>query len=111
MTAASLRAHRLTLRIKIKGRLVAPVPEERHGRQVTYAQWGCRCGRCNEANNAHGRRTRKAREDRRIIRDGRWYAPDASTHGDYSTYVNWGCRCDPCTDANRDRAQAKRRAA
>ncbi len=49
-----------------------------------------------------------ARHAERIIRNERWFAPNAHYHGRPSTYSNWGCRCDPCTDAHRDYMQAKR---
>ena len=50
----------------------------------------------------------RARLNRRILRNGRWYAPcdnkgNRLQHGTASTYQNWGCRCFPCRNAHNDR--------
>lgn len=49
------RAARLARRVLVDGRLVAPVPVERHGTQALYTNWGCRCLRCTTANSADWR--------------------------------------------------------
>ena len=36
---------------------------------------------------------------RRVLRDGRAYAPDAPNHGTTNGYGKYGCRCEPCCDA------------
>lgn len=44
------RNERLALRVLEGGRLVAKtVPDEKHGSDSTYSNWGCRCQRCSEA--------------------------------------------------------------
>lgn len=48
-------ASRRARRVLTNGRLVAPVPPERHGRYTTYRNWGCQCQPCVKAgseNNA-----------------------------------------------------------
>lgn len=46
----SLVRKRMARRELIDGRLVAPVPAERHGKSVTYRNHGCRCVPCTVAN-------------------------------------------------------------
>lgn len=46
------RAARLARRVEIDGRLVAPLPPERHGLQASYTNWGCRCEDCTRANSS-----------------------------------------------------------
>jgi len=45
------RAARLARRVEVDGRLVAPLPEERHGQLGSYLNHGCRCESCTEANS------------------------------------------------------------
>lgn len=47
--------------------------------------------------------------DKRVIREGRWYAPDRP-HGLRDTYCRFGCRCEPCRDANAAYERARREA-
>lgn len=44
------RAIRLARRVLVEGRLVAPLPAERHGMQSSYTNHGCRCEECTAAN-------------------------------------------------------------
>ncbi len=44
------RAARLARRFEIDGRLVAPLPPEKHGLQSSYTNHGCRCAQCTAAN-------------------------------------------------------------
>jgi hypothetical protein len=46
----TLRTRRMAQRVLINGRLVAPLPPEKHGKQSTYSNWGCRCIPCTDAN-------------------------------------------------------------
>jgi hypothetical protein len=56
-------AQRRNQRVEVDGRLVAPLPADRHGRPGTYNNWGCRCEPCTEAHRNRQRRDRaKARE-------------------------------------------------
>lgn len=57
------RAARLARRVLVDGRLVAPVPPEKHGKATTYGNWGCRCEPCTQANNAgcYARRVERRR--------------------------------------------------
>lgn len=43
------KAARLARRVLIDGRLVAPLPEEKHGLRSTYVNHGCQCGPCTDA--------------------------------------------------------------
>lgn len=54
------REHRAK-RLLVNGRLVAPLPPEKHGTFRTYSHYGCRCEACSAA----GRAVNKARRDRR----------------------------------------------
>jgi len=60
VTIAAQRTARLTERILIDGRLVAPVPPEMHDRYTTYQNYGCRCIPCTTANSRKRRGDRKA---------------------------------------------------
>lgn len=55
-----LRAARFARRVEVEGRLVAPVPAERHGRMTTYNNWGCRCVPCTEDATAYKVAARRA---------------------------------------------------
>lgn len=48
------RALRLARRVLVDGRLIAPLPEDRHG-LGGYSNHGCRCETCSEANNVYSR--------------------------------------------------------
>jgi hypothetical protein len=128
---AGVRQRRLDRRTLINGRLVAPLPAERHGSTSAYANHGCRCEPCVAAINAYSRdyhsslpkpyqqrqraTAQQRRLDRRTLIDGRLVAPlPTERHGEMSAYTDHGCRCEPCVEANsaysRD-YQAGRRAA
>lgn len=49
------RAARLARRVRVDGRLVAPLPDEKHGTTSAYSNWGCRCLPCTEANTTEWR--------------------------------------------------------
>jgi hypothetical protein len=58
-----LNQQRRTRRVLIDGRLVAPLPADRHGRVSTYSGWGCQCEPCKQvgaAKNAQARTRRRA---------------------------------------------------
>jgi len=40
------RARNRARRVLVDGRLVAPLPEERHGTESTFNNWGCQCEPC-----------------------------------------------------------------
>lgn len=46
----TLRNQRTAQRVLIHGRLVAPLPPEKHGKYSTYVNWKCRCIPCTDAN-------------------------------------------------------------
>lgn len=106
--AARLRAQR----INVNGELIAPVPDDQHGRYTTYTYYACRCTRCR----AEGRRRYQARRDlildrdhqrarqrknQRVYRLGRWTHPDAP-HGTLTGYNCYYCRCLECSQAIAD---------
>lgn len=43
-------------RIWVGGRLVAPLPEQYHGKRSTYDYYGCRCDLCGKAASERPRR-------------------------------------------------------
>lgn len=45
-----MRRARADRRVEIDGRMVAPLPESRHGQYSTYVNWCCRCEKCAAAN-------------------------------------------------------------
>jgi hypothetical protein len=47
------RAARLARRVLVDGRLVAPLPPERHGLASSYSNHGCRCELCSQAGSAY----------------------------------------------------------
>lgn len=49
-----LRRARYDARVRIAGRLVAPVPKEKHGMSSTYTNHGCRCDPCSSAHSTRG---------------------------------------------------------
>jgi hypothetical protein len=44
------RHQRMDARVLVDGRLVAPLPPDRHGKVGTYRYHGCRCVPCTVAN-------------------------------------------------------------
>ena len=48
-----LRKTRFSKRVLVGGRLIAPVPTERHALMTTYNNWGCRCWPCTKAASAY----------------------------------------------------------
>jgi len=106
------RKGRLDSRIVVDGRLVAPVPPEKHGRASTYTNWGCRCQPCTEAQTSTFEATRRERFKRRQLVNGRLVATGNVQHGLATTYVNWGCRCpDCCRGMSNYHYQQRRRVA
>lgn len=55
-----LRKARFERRVLVEGRLVAPVPPERHGLMTTYNNWGCRCEACTKDATAYKVAARRA---------------------------------------------------
>lgn len=61
---AERRKERYAKRVLVNGQLIAPLPDERHGKASTYANHGCRCRECVRARSDHdaeylnGRRTK-----------------------------------------------------
>ncbi len=53
-----LRMVRFATRVRVAGRLIAPVPAARHGTVTVYTYYGCRCVVCTETNAARERRRR-----------------------------------------------------
>lgn len=99
----------------VNGRLVAPVPEDQHGRRNTYSYYGCRCELCcmaarqwlrSEAQQERRRVSRAVRAARRVLVDGRPIAPvPTEQHGLANTYSYHLCRCETCTRAQNDRSR------
>lgn len=55
------RDARMARRVLVDGRLVAAhLPDEKHGLQTTYGNWGCRCLPCTEANTTDWRDRHRA---------------------------------------------------
>lgn len=52
------RAYWRSRRIRVNGRLVAPLPESYHGKRSTYNYYGCHCDLCNKANTKRQRTER-----------------------------------------------------
>lgn len=103
---------RLSRRVLVDGRLIAPLPTHRHGITSTYVNWGCRCVACAEANAVAMARHRQRRLALRYLVDGRLVAPvPDERHGDNNTYVNWGCRCVLCSTTHAARCKLDREAA
>lgn len=48
-------------RVLVDGRLVAPLPAEKHGRWSTYVNYSCRCDPCVQAGSAVNARNNAAR--------------------------------------------------
>lgn len=49
---------RYAARQLVGGRLIAPLPDEYHGRAHTYVYHGCRCARCTQASTDQRRGVR-----------------------------------------------------
>jgi hypothetical protein len=95
------RLRRAARRVLVDGRLVAPVPAERHGRPSTYVNWRCQCLPCLKAHNVEtcdGQR-RPATATTQGERGG-MRTSTAFTHGLNSGYSHYGCRCGPCRVAH-----------
>lgn len=97
---APTRRTRLAPRVLVKGRLVAQVPEWRHGSPSTYSNWACRCWPCTDAHTRQTSDRRDTRYAERTLIDGRLVTQHpGAIHGRVGTYNYWGCRCSPCTAA------------
>jgi hypothetical protein len=57
-------------RVEIDGRLVAPLPPERHGSWSTYANYGCQCDPCREAARPVNKRSYERWKARQADRAG-----------------------------------------
>ncbi len=62
------RARNRAKRILVDGRLIAPLPADRHGTQSTFNNWGCQCDPCRTVNRNRQRadRERAQRLDREL---------------------------------------------
>lgn len=58
------RLRRMARRVLVDGRLLAPLPPDRHGRDTTYTNWRCQCEPCLRAHLDAGRANRQRREAR-----------------------------------------------
>lgn len=59
----SRREQRQAERVMVGGRLIAPLPDEYHGRPSTYAYHGCRCRDCVGAHREMIADLRRQRRD------------------------------------------------
>ncbi len=85
-----------------------------HGRPSVYNR-GCRCEDCRRSHAARMRssdasgRNRRANYARRVLVDGRWFAPGREgRHGEIDTYNRYGCRCGRCTAGSREYDEQRR---
>lgn len=58
------KANRMAARVEVDGRLVAPLPPDRHGLPTTYSNHGCQCEPCKAAWAAYCREAGLRRRNR-----------------------------------------------
>lgn len=88
----------MTYRPRRSSEPVTLPPHVSHGTNNAYNYYHCGCDPCRDTARRYLAERRARHRAKRVMRRGRWYAPDAR-HGTRVGYDLHGCRCPPCTSA------------